>query len=387
MQTAVHYGAGNIGRGFIGSLLSQSGYRVVFADIDEPIIDALAKRSSYVVEEVGREERQVTIEPVTGILSTAGELPRIIAGCSLVTTAVGPRVLGIIAPTIAEGIRLRNAAGTQIPLNIIACENMVGGSTFLKEQVYGHLDEETRGFAERLVGFPDSAVDRIVPPAPATDDPLRVRVEEFSEWIVDRGGFAGEPPEIAGMKLTDTLPAYLERKLFTLNTGHATAAYLGALSGHGTVGESIADQAVRRIVRGAMEESGEVLVRRYGFDPGAHATYIDTIIRRFENPYLIDEVTRVGRQPLRKLGPEERFVRPLRGALEFGTPHGHLVRGIAAGLAFRNNDDAEAAELAARLSRGDPAEVVGDITGLDGSRPHREVVAEIVNAYRALSSR
>lgn len=382
MHTAVQFGAGNIGRGFIGSLLSQSGYRVIFADIDETIIGALARRSSYVVEEVGSEQRQLTVEPVTGIASSAPELPATIAECSLVTTAVGPRVLGAIAPTIAEGIRLRRASGTQTPLNIIACENMVGGSTELKRHVYGHLDEETRSFAERLVGFPDSAVDRIVPPAATTEDPLHVRVEEYSEWIVDRSGFVGEPPPIAGMKLADTLPAYLERKLFTLNTGHATAAYVGALSGHRTVGESIADPAVRGIVRGAMEESGEVLVRRHGFDPGAHAAYIDTIIRRFENPYLTDEVARVGRQPLRKLGPEERFIRPLRGTVEFGTPHGHLVRGVAAALAFRNGADAEARELATRLAEGDLNGVVREVTGLDGSAPHQELVAEIVAAYR-----
>ena len=184
------------------------------------------------------------------------------------------------------------------PLNIIACENMVRGTSQLKQHVLAALPQDEQAWVEQHVGFVDSAVDRIVPPADSSD-PLEVTVETFSEWIVDQTQFKGQPPAIAGMELTDNLMAFVERKLFTLNTGHAITAYLGQQAGLQTIRDAILDPAIRRVVKGAMEESGAVLIKRYGFDADKHAAYINKILGRFENPYLHDDVERVGRQPLR----------------------------------------------------------------------------------------
>jgi mannitol-1-phosphate 5-dehydrogenase len=152
------------------------------------------------------------------------------------------------------------------------------------------------------------------------------------------------------MELTDRLMAYVERKLFTLNTGHAITAYLGSLAGYATVVQAIEDEEIRSVVRGAMEESGEVLIRRYGFDRAAHAAYIDKILSRFANPWLKDEVQRVGREPIRKLGRADRLIRPLLGTLEYGCAHGQLLRGIAACLCYANDEDPQAVELQKTLA-------------------------------------
>src|SRR5690606_17257769 len=144
-------------------------------------------------------------------------------------TPVGPTVLTLIASTLAQGLQRRFERGNTAPLNIIACENQVRGSTFLKGEVLKHLDARYLAELEQSVGFVDSAVDRMVPPSADQRDPLAVTVETFSEWIVDRTQFKGPPPAIAGMELTDNLMAFVERKLFTLNTGHIITAYLGAL--------------------------------------------------------------------------------------------------------------------------------------------------------------
>ncbi len=141
------------------------------------------------------------------------------------------------------------------------------GTSHLKEEVLKYLPVAYHATLEQCVGFVDSAVDRIVPPAAANDDPLEVTVESFSEWIVDRTQFKGELPQVAGMEPTDNLMAFVERKLFTLNTGHIVTAYLGKLRGYHTVREAIEDPLIRSKVRRAMEESGAVLVKRYGFRP------------------------------------------------------------------------------------------------------------------------
>ncbi len=297
---ALHFGAGNIGRGFIGKLLADAGVELTFADVNQTVLDLLNSRKSYAVHVVGEQERVESVNNVSAVNSGSEAAVVLIAEADLVTTAVGPQILAKIAGTIAKGLVLRHQQGNVQPLNIIACENMVRGTSQLKQHVFAALPQDEQAWAEQHVGFVDSAVDRIVPPTDS-NDPLEVTVETFSEWIVDQTQFKGQPPAIAGMELTDNLMAFVERKLFTLNTGHAITAYLGQQAGLQTIRDAILDPAIRRVVKGAMEESGAVLIKRYGFDADKHAAYINKILGRFENPYLHDDVERVGRQPLRKL--------------------------------------------------------------------------------------
>ncbi|ECN1048629.1 mannitol-1-phosphate 5-dehydrogenase [Salmonella enterica subsp. enterica serovar Enteritidis] len=383
---ALHFGAGNIGRGFIGKLLADAGIQLTFADVNQVVLDALNARHSYQVHVVGENEQVDTVSGVNAVSSIGDDVVDLIAHVDLITTAVGPVVLERIAPAIAKGLAKRKAQGVDAPLNIIACENMVRGTTQLKGHVMNALADGDKAWVEQHVGFVDSAVDRIVPPsASATHDPLEVTVETFSEWIVDKTQFKGALPNIPGMELTDNLMAFVERKLFTLNTGHAITAYLGKLAGHQTIRDAILDESIRAVVKGAMvkgamEESGAVLIKRYGFDADKHAAYIQKILGRFENPYLKDDVERVGRQPLRKLSAGDRLIKPLLGTLEYGLPHVNLVKGIAAAMHFRSDEDPQAQELAALITEKGPQAALAQISGLDANS---DVVAEAVNAYNA----
>ncbi|WEP45563.1 mannitol-1-phosphate 5-dehydrogenase [Cronobacter dublinensis subsp. infanticibi] len=378
---ALHFGAGNIGRGFIGKLLADTGISLTFADVNQTVLDALNARHSYQVRVVGEQEQIDTVSGVDAVNSTSDDVVTLIAQVDLVTTAVGPVVLERIAPAIAKGLALRKAQGNERPLNIIACENMVRGTSQLKTHVFNALAQDDNAWVESHVGFVDSAVDRIVPPSEsAANDPLEVTVETFSEWIVDKTQFKGELPTIPGMELTDNLMAFVERKLFTLNTGHAITAYLGKQAGHQTIRDAILDEKIRLVVRGAMEESGAVLIKRYGFDDAKHAAYIEKILGRFENPYLKDDVERVGRQPLRKLSAGDRLIKPLLGTLEYGLPHQNLVLGIAAAMHFRSADDPQAQELAQLIADKGPQAALAQVSGLDANS---DVVAGAVNAYNA----
>ena len=381
MKTVIQFGAGNIGRGFIGNILSTNGYEVCFADINKNVIDSLNEKREYIVEVVGKECQDITIKNVRGVLSNSDEINKEIKECFMITTAVGPVVLPIIAKTLAKGIELRMEAGIKESLNIIACENMIKGSSFLKEEVKKHISEAGQKYMDEYVGFPDSAVDRIVPPMEKSSDILKVRVEEFNEWIVDETQFKGEIPEICGMTLTDNLMAFIERKLFTLNTGHALTAYLGRLEGYKTIRESISDKQIKDQVIQAMKESGEVLIKRYNFDRESHLKYIRKIVSRFENPYLVDEVDRVGREPLRKLGYNDRLIKPLRGTLEFNTKNDSLVHGIAAAMAYRNENDPQAVTLRNKIESQDLKSVFREITSLTDSP---DIEERVITEYQTL---
>ena len=258
---------------------------------------------------------------------------------------------------------------------------MVRGTSFLKEKVLSHLSPDYHTALEQYVGFVDSAVDRIVPPvAPNAENPLLVTVEEFSEWIVDQTQFKGEIPKIDGMELTDNLMAFVERKLFTLNTGHAVTAYLGKLQGRHLIREAIEDEAIKNDVRAVMQESGAVLIKRYGFKQEQHFAYIEKILKRFANPYLPDDVDRVGREPLRKLSINDRLVKPLLGTIEYGLPRSFLTKAVAAALLYHNDNDPQAIELQQFIADNGVQAAIEKYTGLGESA----VIQEIVTQYQQL---
>ncbi|OON98247.1 MAG: mannitol-1-phosphate 5-dehydrogenase [Epulopiscium sp. Nele67-Bin005] len=380
MKSAIQFGGGNIGRGFIGALLSNAGYHVVFADVNEAVINALNTDNKYTVfvyDEVKSEEE---IKNVSGVISTSPEMIDELAKpeVELITTAVGLLVLPRIAPSIAKGITKRMEAGIKTIVNVIACENAINGSSALKEHVYENLSDEAKAYADEFFGFPNCAVDRIVPPV-TTENVADVIVESYYEWDVQKDGFKGEIPQIEGMTLVDNLSAYLERKLFTLNCGHAVTAYLGVQKGYDTVEQSINDPEILKVVKGAMMESGNALIKKYSFDETAHHAYIDKIINRFKNPHLNDSVTRVGREPLRKLSSTDRLVKPLTTANEFGFAVDNLVTGIASALHYFDETDAQSAELKKHLEENG---VKGAFTKVSGVTDNT-LVEKVEAAYNA----
>jgi mannitol-1-phosphate 5-dehydrogenase len=299
----------------------------------------------------------------------------------IVTTAVGVGVLGKLASTIAKGLQVRRKAGAG-SLNVIACENMVRQTAEFSRLVYQHLPAEDQSWVDRHVGFANCSVDRIVPPGELKRGSLDVHVEEFYEWIVDSTALRTPiEPEVKGMELTCDLDAYVERKLFTLNCGHAITAYLGFVRQHRTVHQAIEDPQIRNVVRGAMDEAGAALIKKHNFDHIAHAEYIESILKRIADPNLADTVVRVGRQPLRKLSRTDRLLGPTHLAREYRLPVDHLMRGIATVFLYDVKEDEESVELQDKVKRMGIGKTVAEVTGFwEGSEEH----IKVVEAYRDL---
>ncbi len=343
---AIQIGAGNIGRGFIGELLAHSGFEVTFVDANNTVVELINELKNYTVHVLDNEKRDEKVENVSALNISDEKLMDAILEADIMTTAVGVNILSKIAETLAKGIKNRLAKGVEKNLNIIACENAVGASEVLKEEIFKYLTDEEKETVDKYVGFPNSSVDRIVPPvSEKMENPLDVVVENYYEWNVDRNGFRGEIPEINGMNLTGNLIAYVERKLFTLNTGHAITAYLGNLKGYKTIEESINDNDIYEVVYHAMVESGDGLVKKYDFDRDAHLKYIDKIIARFKNPYLQDDIKRVGREPIRKLSKGDRLVKPLLNSMSYGISTENLLLGVGAVLYYNNPEDPQSLKL------------------------------------------
>jgi mannitol-1-phosphate 5-dehydrogenase len=382
-MSAVHFGAGNIGRGFIGLLLHDAGHDLVFVDVDAPLIAALAEADSYRVIEIGGEGHVRAVTGFTAIDSSADVEAAVaaVATADIVTTAVGPSILRFIAPVIAAGLRARPAHLPRLP--IMACENALGASSLLRDHVAGLIGDEPDALARGV--FANTAVDRIVPaqePQPGRE--LDVEVEPFCEWAIEIGPFAGEVPRIPGAHFVDDLAPYIERKLFTVNTGHAATAYLGRAAGASTIDEAISMPAVRNGVSAALEETSQLLVARHGFDAAVQAAYRATALERFGNPALRDGVDRVGRQPLRKLSRRERLIEPAAALAEQGVEPVGLLAIVAAALRFHDDADAESVELRSLLgSPASSAELVGSIMGVEAGHPLFAALERTVTEARA----
>jgi len=368
---SVIFGAGNIGRGLMGELAHGAGWHPVFVEADLTLIQELAVAGRYAVHLVGQlqQPREVTGFDVLHI-EDAEAIANAISTCRFAVTAVGGQGLPRLAPLLAPGI-----AGRAGPLNIVLCENVPHSDEVLDRAL------RAQGASPGRFACVPASVERI---ARRGDHRLDIVAEGGQTVYVDRSAWAGELPAIEGMTFCDDLEAMYKRKLFTNNAGHALLAYLGARAGCRYIHEALEVPSIREALRELLDVAGEALVRRYSMDPTEMRKHLDTLLQaRFASRELADEVKRVARDPLRKLGAEERLVGLLRLLEEQGLRSSSVSRVIAAALTYVDPDDAESLRLQAILCEHGPGHVLAAVCGIESEAPG---LAEIMAAHRALLS-
>ncbi len=312
MKKAVMYGAGNIGRGFVGALLAQTGYEVTFIDIAQEVVAQLREERQYPVRIVSDSgSRDEWIKNVTAIDARDEQaVAGAIAGCDIMATAVGARILALIVPNLVAGIKKRFQDGNG-PLDILICENLMDANEILKEYISENLTEQERDRLNNEVGFVETSIGRMVPvqtPEMKDGHPLRVCVESYGFLPVDRDAFRGDIPDNPLLKPFSPFDFYIKRKLFLHNMGHAVCAFLGNLKGYSYIHETINDAQIRIIVQNAMEESSLALAAEYDVDLKSLTLHRWDLLNRFANSALGDTCARVANDPKRKLGKSDRLI-------------------------------------------------------------------------------
>ena len=333
---AVMYGGGNIGRGFIGALMSQSGYRVTFIDVAEPVVKHLQEKECYPIRYVSSNGYEdVLIENVTAVHGNDTEAASdAIAECDIMATAVGARILKFIVPNIVEGLRKRWAAGDR-PLNIIVCENLMDANKVVEGMIKAQLNETECAKFDETVGLVEASIGRMVPVQTEEmkdGEPMRVCVERYGFLPTDKAAFKGGIPEIKNMVPFEPFDFYIKRKLYVHNMGHATCAYLGDLLGLEYIYQSIDVADVRIIVQNAMLESAMTLAQKYSVSLDGIVAHITDLLHRFTNAALKDTCMRVGGDPGRKLSADDRLIGSSSLAMDLGITPAYIAVGAAAGL-------------------------------------------------------
>lgn len=361
------YGAGNIGRGFIGALLSKSGYRVTFVDVAKPVVEALQTRGAYPVRIVSTHGHEDTIiDNVTAVDGNdVDDVANVIANADIMATAVGVNILKFIVPNIVAGIRKRFAQGDR-PLNIIICENLMDANKVLEGMLKAQLTpEECKLFDERI-GLVEASIGRMVPvqtDAMKDGDPMRVCVERYGSLPVDRDAFKGEIPEIASMVPFSPFDFYIKRKLYLHNMGHATCAYLGMYTQKTYIYESIDDPDTQLIVENAMLESAQALASAYGVPLEKVVPHMQDLLSRFTNSALMDTCARVGGDAKRKLSPADRMIGSATLCEKTGSEPVYICAG-AAGAVLRYLEENNLPQ-----GRENAIAVLSDISGLAADTP------------------
>ena len=371
---AVVIGPGRIGCGFAGHVLREAGYDVTFVG-RPPVVAHLRQAGRYAVRLVdGANRREITVAGITALdTRQTTEVADAIAAADLVVTAVGPANLTAAARLLARGL-----AGAKHSVNVIACENLPDAGARVRRAVAGQIGGNPHGFSGAVVGR--VVAHRLLPARP--DQPLVLIGDPVCEFAVDASALATPLPPIRGLIPVEDYGAWYRRKLYRYSAGHATAAYLGHLKGHQYVHAAIRDPEIRAAVRAAMLEGQAGLRAAYGDRVAGDGSEIEAIMRRIDNAGVADTVRRVGRDPRRKLAPEDRLIGPASLALRAGVPPTALARAAAAALCFWDPEDTGAVALRGWLDRGDGPAVLHRLCGLE---PGSELFCLITEAWRGFA--
>jgi mannitol-1-phosphate 5-dehydrogenase len=345
MKKLVQFGAGNIGRSFIGQLFSRAGYEVVFVDVDDIVIRALNERRAYTV--AIRDDRFETwrIENVRGLSARDTEsVAAEVADADCLGSAVGKNYLTEIVPALARGLELRLRVHGPRPIDLIICENILDGAALLRGEFRKVLPA---GFPlEEMLGLVETSIGKMVPIMSAKDrarDPLLVYAEAYNTLILDKKAFRAPIPQVPGLDPKDNMKAYVERKSFIHNLGHAMLAYMEGILGRKFTytWEAVRDAELRAMAKAAMWESGRALIASYPdeFNEDNQEEHIENLLKRFGNVHLGDTIFRVGRDVRRKLARDDRLIGAMRFDIERGLEPSLTAQGAAAACFFRKADD------------------------------------------------
>lgn len=377
----LHFGAGNIGRGFIGILLKNSNYEITFVDVSDDLVNEINEKKAYEIKYLDEDS---TSEIVSGVQALHGikqvdEIIEQIATCDLITTSMGQDNLKYITRNIALGLSKRCHKQNYSAMDIIACENGIKVSSFFKTLIMAELCPEEQEFIEQYVGFVDTTVDRIVPNQ-VNENICDVQVEPAFEWVLDQGQVK-QNFSISDANYENDLGYYNKRKLLTVNLTHSLIGYIGYQKKYQYVHEAIADPIVEQIVVAALNDIAQALVIEFGVELAVQLAYSHKTLSRFKNKRIVDELSRVARNPLTKLSKDERYISPLKILIANQAECSGISTAIAYALAYNNPAENQAMDMQDIIKVNGIKRSIELITGLEDEN----VINLIVQQYEQIT--
>lgn len=340
-------GAGKIARGFIGHLLYLNQIPFTFVEKFDGLVDLINERGQYTVNILGNSEKNCVVTGVKAIrFADVEKVADAIADADAVFTSVGGKNLGDLIPLLVKGIEKKAVKGGN--LNIVTCENWKLPATILKNGVEEAIRSEAKEYFHHHVGITEAVIMRSAIESDAEllkMDPLVVNVQDFWELPVDASRIVGQLPPIKELKLIQEFTGFLERKFYTYNAANGTTSYLGALLGFEKIADAAHDERILKVLEGVYQETAQALSKKHNFPLEEQLAFTLTSKKKLQDYTIVDFIERNARDPLRKLGKDDRLVGSARLVQEYGIVPHNLCIAIAAAMYYVSEGDEFAREL------------------------------------------
>ncbi len=340
-------GAGKIARGFIGHLLYLSEIPFTFVEKFDGLVDLINERGQYTVNILGNSDKNCVVKGAKAIrFSDVEAVTNAIADADAVFTSVGGKNLGDLVPLLTKGIEKKALKGGNI--NVVTCENWKLPATILRNGVEEAISEDAKEYLAKHVGMTEAVIMRSGIESSAellAQDPLIVNVQDFWELPVDASRIVGELPPIMGLKLIPEFTGFLERKFYTYNAANGTTSFIGALLGHVHIADAAHDERILPILDGVYQETAQALSKKHNFPLDEQLAFTLTSKRKLQDYTIVDFIERNARDPIRKLGKDDRLVGSARLVQEYGIRPDNLCIAIAAAIHYVSPGDPFAEEL------------------------------------------
>jgi len=344
VKSIVVFGAGRIGRSFIAQLFSHAGYKVVLVDVDNMLIDRLNERKVFPVmirdSQHPNEERTIEVQNITAIhLDEEDQIIAQIEEADVLATSVGKNGLSGLTGILGRGIQSRYNRYPDDPIDIILAENVRNAAEFL----YSALLKGGAAYTVKTyVGLVETSIGKMVPimtREQMAEDPLALYAEPYNNLILDGRAFKNPVPDVPGLFPKDNMKAWVDRKLFIHNLGHATLAYQANFHFPELVytWEALEIPALLDITRRTMLQSAVILQRLYPdeFEHEQLVEHADDLLMRFANKALGDTIFRVGCDLNRKLGRDDRLLVPILTGISLEFPFDQILEAWVKGCSFK----------------------------------------------------
>lgn len=386
-MNAIILGAGRIGRGFVTELLTLNNVKITFFDAMPAMVDSLNEQKEYTIHVLGAPEKDLLKKDVVAYPTTdTDKLAKCWADADFIFTACGGKNMKAVGATLAEAFKKVMAAGNVHTSNIVTCENWIDPATDLKNGILENLSEEEKKVFEEHTGVSESVIlctGTGAPDPSKVTNPMDTWVQDLRYLPIDRDRIKGELPTLEYVEFVPAFGDLLKQKIYTNNTSVATVAYLGKLKGLTYVAESANDPEIEPILDGVYREINEALVKGMGINEESQLNFSKRAKAKYTDPAIIDVVTRIARDPIRKLGPEDRFIGPMTIALSIGLEPKSIALGCAAALYYENPEDEVANELVKIRKEKGIDYILENISKLDLNGPVAKCIKEAIETLKA----
>lgn len=381
-------GAGRIGRGFISELMTLNNESITFFDASQAMVETLNEKREYTIHVLGSEDLNVEMKDVKAhIFHDIDALAKCWAESDFIFTACGGKNMKNVGETLARAFKVMVKQNIVHTSNVVTCENWIDPATDLKDAIIENLTKDECAVFEMHVGVSESVIMCTGTGAP---DPSKV-TNEMDTWVqnlrylpIDRDRIKGNIPQWKYVEFVNEFGDLLKQKIYTNNTSVATVSYLGKLKGLTYVADSANDPEIEPILDQVYEEINVALIKGMGINEESQLKFSKTAKAKYTDRAIVDVVTRIARDPIRKLGPEDRFIGPMSIALQAGIKPRAIALGAAGALYFENTEDEDAKKLTVMRKTKGIDYILENISKID---PNGEVAMLIKEAIEELKAK